>query len=80
MQVARWAFTNRMGTLMLQSGELPTQKRLEYLQRVVAACRDATVALDIEQRGLDPKVGLRGGVFGGRNAGRIGFGLLPGLG
>jgi hypothetical protein len=61
-QVARWAYENRMGTLMLQSGELPTRSRLHYLERVVAACREATVAQEMEQRGLDPKVrGLQAG-------------------
>lgn len=54
-QVARWSFENRMGTLMLQSGELPTKQRLEYLKRVVARCREETVAQELEQRGLDPK-------------------------
>lgn len=48
-----------MGTLMLQSGELATNTRLAYLQRVVAACREQTVKMDIEQRGLDPKVRAR---------------------
>jgi hypothetical protein len=56
-QVARWAYENRMGTLMLQSGELPTQSRLAYLQRTVAACREATIKMEMEQKGLDPKVG-----------------------
>lgn len=42
---------------MLQSGELPTQARLAFLQRVVAACREETVKLDMEQRGLEPQVG-----------------------
>ncbi|KAI8474409.1 MAG: hypothetical protein J3K34DRAFT_518152 [Monoraphidium minutum] len=55
VEVARWAFENRMGTLMLQSGELATNTRLAFLQRTVAACRDATVAMDIAARGLDPK-------------------------
>ena len=55
-QVAKWSFTNRMGTLMLQSGELPTQARLEYLQKVIARCREETVAMDIEQRGMKPEV------------------------
>jgi hypothetical protein len=44
-----------MGTLMLQSGELATRTRLHYLERVVAACREATVAQEMEQRGLDAK-------------------------
>jgi len=67
-----------MGTLMLQSGELPTKQRLEYLQRTLAACREATVAQEIEQRGLDPKVRRRLG-FGFWFWGGLidaGFGLL----
>jgi hypothetical protein len=32
VEVARWAFANQMGTLMLQSGELHGEKRLQYLE------------------------------------------------
>jgi hypothetical protein len=41
VEVARWAFTNKMGTLMLQSGELHGEKRLQYLEemaREVGGC------------------------------------------
>jgi hypothetical protein len=41
VEVARWAFTNKMGTLMLQGGELHGEKRMRYLEemaREVGVC------------------------------------------
>lgn len=35
VEVAEWAFKHRMGTLMLQSGELNTPQRMAYLEDVV---------------------------------------------
>lgn len=58
VEVAKWAFENRMGTLMLQSGELPTPQRLEYLKELVQQVAEATVAMDLERRGLDPKASI----------------------
>eukprot|EP00878_Enallax_costatus_P016144 GHUV01016933.1.p1 GENE.GHUV01016933.1~~GHUV01016933.1.p1 ORF type:complete len:376 (+),score=98.26 GHUV01016933.1:374-1501(+) len=55
VEVAKWAFENKMGTLMLQSGELPTPQRLEYLKQLVQQVLEATVAMDLENRGLDPQ-------------------------
>ncbi|WIA39024.1 hypothetical protein OEZ86_005171 [Tetradesmus obliquus] len=55
VEVAKWAFENRMGTLMLQSGELPTPQRLAYLKELVARVHQETLELDMTQRGLDPK-------------------------
>lgn len=57
VEVARWAFENRMGTLMLQSGELDTPKRLEYLERVIRAVRDATIEMDMAERRLNKQSG-----------------------
>ncbi|PSC71854.1 iron hydrogenase assembly [Micractinium conductrix] len=54
VEVADWAFKHRMGTLMLQSGELNTPQRLKYLVEVVQAVKARTQALDAEQRSLDP--------------------------
>ena len=48
VDVARWAHAHSMGTLMLQSGELPTPQRLAYVEGVVRAVRAATVAMDRE--------------------------------
>ena len=58
VKVARWAFENRMGTLMLQSGELATPQRLQYLERVVRRCREETVAMDAERRGVPDAASL----------------------
>lgn len=46
-----------MGTIMLQAGELPNPSRLAYLQELVTKVVKETVAMDLERRGLDPKVG-----------------------
>jgi hypothetical protein len=54
VEVAEWAFSHRMGTLMLQSGELNTPQRLRYLTQVVRDIKARTAALDAEQRCLDP--------------------------
>lgn len=56
LQVARWCFENGMGTIMLQAGELPNPSRLAYLQEIVTRVVEETVAMDLERRGLDPKV------------------------
>ena len=37
--MAEWAFKHRMGTLMLQSGELNTPQRMAYLEDVVGGWR-----------------------------------------
>ncbi|KAG1678881.1 hypothetical protein FOA52_003549 [Chlamydomonas sp. UWO 241] len=52
-EVSRWAFENHMSNVMLQSGELPTAKRLEYLVEVVRRIRSDTVAMDREKRGAE---------------------------
>ncbi|KAL4448101.1 hypothetical protein ABPG75_005320 [Micractinium tetrahymenae] len=54
VETAEWAFRHRMGTLMLQSGELNTPQRLKYLVDVVRAVKERTTALDAEQRSIDP--------------------------
>jgi biotin synthase-like enzyme len=46
-EVARWAHTHGIGTLMLQGGELDNEARLNYLERVVSRARRETVAADI---------------------------------
>lgn len=74
VEVAEWAFSHRMGTLMLQSGELDTPQRLRYLTQVVRDIKARTAALDAEQRCLDPAaltppapgVGLCVALSGGR--------------
>mmetsp|Transcript_30721 Transcript_30721/g.91052 ORF Transcript_30721/g.91052 Transcript_30721/m.91052 type:complete len:721 (-) Transcript_30721:2123-4285(-) len=51
VEVARWAFENHLGNIMLQSGELPGEARLRYLTRLVREIREATVAMDRSARG-----------------------------
>jgi len=52
VEVAKWSFDNGMGTLMLQSGELPTKERMKYLLELVPRVREATVEMDLQHRGL----------------------------
>lgn len=58
VEVARWAYNNRLGNLMLQSGELRTEQRIQYIEDMVKACRAETVRLDRERRGADAAVRL----------------------
>ncbi|CAG9463417.1 unnamed protein product [Pedinophyceae sp. YPF-701] len=50
VETATWAFKNGIHTIMLQGGELRTPKRHQYLLEMVKGIREATVALDIEER------------------------------
>lgn len=52
VEVARWAHGHGIGTLMIQGGELQGEKRLSYLERVVARVRRDTVAMDAEKQGM----------------------------
>lgn len=54
VEVAQWAFNNKLGNLMLQGGELRTPQRNQYIEDMVRAVREATVRMDMERRGLDP--------------------------
>ena len=56
VEVAKWSFDNGMGTLMLQSGELPTKERMKYLLELVPRVREATVEMDLQRRGLTMQV------------------------
>ena len=56
VEVARWAFNNNLGNIMLQSGELRTPQRLEYLEKMVKAVREETVKMDREKRGASAEV------------------------
>ena len=42
VDAAEWALEHGMGTLMLQSGELLTEKRLDFVERVVRRVRAVT--------------------------------------
>ncbi|KAL4444885.1 hypothetical protein ABPG77_003935 [Micractinium sp. CCAP 211/92] len=53
VETAEWAFRHRMGTLMLQSGELNTPQRMRYLVDVIRAVKERTAALDAAQRSID---------------------------
>ncbi len=37
VEVARWAFNNNLGNIMLQSGELRTPQRMDYIEKLVRA-------------------------------------------
>ncbi|EFJ50489.1 iron hydrogenase assembly protein [Volvox carteri f. nagariensis] len=52
VEVAKWALENGIRNVMLQSGELHTEKRLEYLEHVVRAIRKETVELDLARRAV----------------------------
>ncbi|GLI60291.1 hypothetical protein VaNZ11_002404 [Volvox africanus] len=52
VEVAKWALENGIRNIMLQSGELHTEQRLEYLERVVRAIRKETVELDLARRAV----------------------------
>eukprot|EP00775_Hariotina_reticulata_P012306 gene12306-12442_t len=75
VEVAKWAFENKMGTLMLQSGELPTAARLQYLKTLVRQVLEETRQLDLEQRGWDPNGPKPNGELGLRVA--LSVGELP---
>ncbi len=53
VEVAEWAFKHRMGTLMLQSGELNTPQRMDYLEDVVGwgGCRGGVECRGVRQLG-----------------------------
>ncbi|KXZ55371.1 hypothetical protein GPECTOR_3g5 [Gonium pectorale] len=57
VEVAKWALENGIRNIMLQSGELHTEQRLEYLERVVRAIRQETVAQDLAMRAERAKSG-----------------------
>jgi hypothetical protein len=43
----------------VSAGELPTPQRLAYLKELVQRVHQETLELDMSQRGMDPKVGVR---------------------
>uniref|UniRef100_A0A6T8S9D1 Radical SAM core domain-containing protein n=1 Tax=Chlamydomonas leiostraca TaxID=1034604 RepID=A0A6T8S9D1_9CHLO len=53
VEVAKWAFENKLGNLMLQAGELRTEARNKYIEEMVRAVREATVRMHMEQKGMD---------------------------
>jgi hypothetical protein len=59
VEMAEWAFRHQLGTLMLQSGELNTPQRNQYIVDIVRAVRQRTIEMDLLDRGMDPKVGAR---------------------
>jgi hypothetical protein len=71
VEAARWAYDNRMGTLMLQAGELHSPARMEYLLKLIPAVREATVEMEAAQRGLDLGVSSVGGRGGGRGSSHV---------
>lgn len=54
IEVAKWSHTNRLGNLMLQSGELRSPQRYQYIEDIVRGCREATIAMELEEQGKDP--------------------------
>jgi [FeFe] hydrogenase H-cluster radical SAM maturase HydE len=69
VDVALWAFDHGYGSLMLQSGELPTEKRLEWTVNVIKEIKEKTKAKEIE-KGLSPEEARGMGIA-------IGLGELP---
>eukprot|EP00808_Paulinella_micropora_P003546 g78986.t1 len=53
VEIARWAFTQGMGTLMLQGGELRTPSRVEYLEDCIRQVRAETLTPEQYQRLYD---------------------------
>ena len=52
VDVAEWAFNHKMGTLMLQSGQLTTPERNAYIMEMVRKVRERTIEMDLAQRYL----------------------------
>jgi biotin synthase-like enzyme/GTPase SAR1 family protein len=52
VEVAEWAFNHKMGTLMLQSGQLTTPERNNYIMDMVRKVRERTIEMDLAQRHL----------------------------
>jgi biotin synthase-like enzyme len=53
VEVAEWAFDHKMGTLMLQSGQLTTPERNSYIEDMVRKVRERTIEMDLAQRRLN---------------------------
>ena len=53
VEVSEWAFDHQMGTIMLQSGQLNTPQRNEYIMEMIKRIREKTVAMDLFQRTLN---------------------------
>lgn len=56
LKVAHAAFQHKMGTIMLQSGELQTDKRIAFVNRVVRRIRKETIAAELALKGKLPGV------------------------
>lgn len=56
---ALFAFDSGYGSLMLQSGELPTEKRLEFLVDTIKEIKRVTIQKEIEKDGGEAQ-GKRG--------------------
>jgi len=52
LECARFCMERRYGTIMLQSGELPTEKRISWLAELIRKIRDDTKMMDPAGRGL----------------------------
>ena len=59
VEVARWAFNNHLGNVMLQSGELHTPQRMEYLEKLVRSVRTETIKMDRERMGPEAQASCR---------------------
>lgn len=56
LEVALKAFGFKMGTIMLQSGELDTPQRFRFITEVVKDIRSRTIAMDLEKQGRRPDI------------------------
>ena len=55
VQLALWAFDHGYGSLMLQSGELPTPQRHEFMCDLIRTIKKVSIAREIERDGVSPE-------------------------
>eukprot|EP00123_Amoebidium_parasiticum_P018355 comp24177_c0_seq5/m.44229 comp24177_c0_seq5/g.44229 ORF comp24177_c0_seq5/g.44229 comp24177_c0_seq5/m.44229 type:complete len:649 (-) comp24177_c0_seq5:19-1965(-) len=58
VESAMWAYERKFGSLMLQSGEVNTEKRLAFLEDVIRTIRTTTIAKDLERQGRPTDIPL----------------------
>eukprot|EP00276_Gloeochaete_wittrockiana_P011303 CAMPEP_0184647032 /NCGR_PEP_ID=MMETSP0308-20130426/3885_1 /TAXON_ID=38269 /ORGANISM="Gloeochaete witrockiana, Strain SAG 46.84" /LENGTH=476 /DNA_ID=CAMNT_0027077643 /DNA_START=211 /DNA_END=1641 /DNA_ORIENTATION=- len=58
LECAEFCFRSGYGSIMLQSGELNTDKRIDFVCNMIRKIKDRTRRMEIEQRGLPPDTPL----------------------
>lgn len=79
VQVALWGFRNGYGSVMLQSGELVTENRLDFVCDAIKAIRDLSVA-EARARGGGPPADDRRMASGADPDRTLGLGVAISLG